>query len=147
MSDACIDHDHCGQSRCIRLCDEVDKLRAQLATLTKERDEARAAKDGAYRERNLCVAMIARLADHLGWPVWLARHEGGEWDDDWRNIVFIHAPAGQLSWHLHDSEMPNFEWIVMRIGPAWDGHTTEEKYRRALADIEKPAPQEKKGTT
>jgi hypothetical protein len=94
--------------------------------------QAVAAKDNAYSERNLCVGVIARMAEKLGWPVWLGKHEGGEWDHDWRNILFIETPAGQISWHLHDREMHYFERFPACDTP-WDGHSTTEKYERALA--------------
>ncbi len=75
----------------------------------------------------MCVAFIARMAVVMGWRVGMARHEG-EWEDDWRWIVYIDLPAGQVSWHIHDSER---EWFNLPDYPGvWDGHTTEEKYAR-----------------
>lgn len=91
-----------------------------------------AAKDQAYAERNQCVAAIVRAAVSMGCPAWLARHEGGDWDDDWRNIVFITLPTGQVSWHIHDSDLPRFAWLSRDPAP-WDGHDTDEKYRRLEA--------------
>ena len=98
--------------------------------------ELREAKDNAYRERDRCVAGIAALAVRFGWGAWLGRHEGGEWDDDWRNVVFINLPAGQVSWHIHDSELELFRFLPLG-GEPWDGHDTPEKYRRlaALGDV------------
>ncbi len=86
-------------------------------------------KNNAYKERNLCVALIAKLALQLGYKVGGSLHVGDNWDDDWRHIVFIDIPTGQLSWHIHDSEVPNFNFLSEYPG-AWDGHTTEEKYNR-----------------
>lgn len=87
------------------------------------RDE-QAAKNAAYRERDQLVALISSI-----WPSWLGRHEG-EWQDAWRNIVYVQTPAGQLSWHIHDSEMPLFDHLAFDASKPWDGHTTEEKYER-----------------
>ena len=90
----------------------------------------RAQKDGAYRERDACVALIAKLAASMGWRVGMARHEG-EWEDDWRWIVYIDLPTGQVSWHIHDSER---EWFDFPEYPAkWDGHSMYEKYDRMAA--------------
>lgn len=94
-------------------------------------------RDVAYTERNRLVAALARLiaagperSGQLG--VWLADHKdepGVDWDPEWRTIVFIDGPTGQLSWHLHDSDVPLFDGLER--GPnLWDGHTTEEKYER-----------------
>jgi hypothetical protein len=66
--------------------------------------------------------------------------------------VFIYLPANnednvsvkhwidgnayyRLSWHIHDSEVPMFDHIHYEFGvngfnKDWDGHDTEEKYRR-----------------
>lgn len=98
-------------------------LRAALA----ERDALRAAKDGAYDERNRLVALLASV-----FPSVLARHpdEDTEWEDDWRWIVFIDLPTGQATWHIHDSQLDMFSHVRRAPNPGWDGHTTEEKYRR-----------------
>jgi hypothetical protein len=41
-----------------------------------------------------------------------------------------------MSWHYHDSDAELFAFVPVRE-VKWDGHTTEEKYRRlaALVDI------------
>lgn len=98
-------------------------------------------RDAAYTERNRLVAALARLLTDVGWPIrdvgaapavaWLAEHDpaDAEWDPEWRTIVFIDGPTGQLSWHLHDSDVPLFDGLPR--GPnSWDGHTTTEKYER-----------------
>ena len=99
-------------------------------------------RDAAYTERNRLVAALARLlgeihsAEPKRWPLfwavaWLAEHDPNDagWDPEWRTIVFIQGPTGQLSWHLHDSDVPLFDGLPR--GPnCWDGHTTPEKYER-----------------
>lgn len=90
-------------------------------------------KDNAYAERNKCVALIARMAIALGLRAGLGRHEEEDksWEDDWRNIVFVDLSSGQVSWHIHDSDLPMFEFLPQYNG-TWDCHTTEEKYQRVL---------------
>lgn len=115
-------------------CDRVEKDRREALARaeTAEAEVARltAQKDNAYNERDRCVSVIACLARALGWPVWLGTHEGDPWDEEWRNIVFIETPHGQVSWHYHDSERPMFSWIGlgMPTPKPWDGHSTPEKY-------------------
>jgi hypothetical protein len=93
-------------------------------------------KDQAYSERNQCVALMARLAQRQGYPVWLAKHDPADtmWEADWRNILFIGLPTGQVSWHFHDSEMGLLDWVIPEDRHSWtekyDGHTTEQKYER-----------------
>lgn len=101
-------------------------------------------KDYAYWERNQLVAALSKI-----YPSWLERHPASdkEWEDDWRWIVFIEIPSRelenkyvqggfmmsykqQLSWHIHDSERTSFYHLEERNTHSWDGHSTEEKYRR-----------------
>lgn len=108
-------------------------------------------KDQAYWERNQLVAALSKI-----FPAWLERHPDADkdWDDDWRTIVFIEIPTveleakfiqggfmikhkRQLSWHIHDSEKDWFNHLDWKEGNSWDGHSTEEKYRR-LENIKRP---------
>lgn len=86
--------------------------------------------DLAYAERNRCVALVARMALALGLKAGVRRHEGGDWEDDWRTVLFIDLPTGQVSWHFHDSELELLEGLPPYEG-AWDGHDTPTKYERA----------------
>jgi hypothetical protein len=119
-------------------------LSSEQLRLIKERDEQKDAKDNAYRERDKCVAGLAALAVRLGWKAWIGTHPADEpWDDDWRFIIFINLPTGQVSWHIHDSELPMFDFLDERTENAWDGHTTEQKYERLLSLCNGAAPYER----
>jgi len=85
--------------------------------------------DDVYNERNRCVAMIAKLAEHMDWRAGIGRHKGEDWEDDWRNVVYIDLPTGQVSWHIHDSDLHLFAFLDAYLD-TWDGHTTDEKYQR-----------------
>ena len=105
------------------------RIKMQVAA-EKERDQA-------YAERAKLLAAIAWHCIHGDGPhgderVWVARHEGEDWDDDWRTILFIQSDqAGQFSWHFHkdDAKLLGF---IPRGENTWDGHTTEDKYERLL---------------
>lgn len=99
--------------------------------LATEVERLRAQKDGAYYERNRCVAALARMALALGWKAGVGQHpaEDTAWEDDWRTIIFIDLPTGQASWHFHDSERHLLAGLPA-YGGRWDGHNTEEKYDR-----------------
>ena len=86
-------------------------------------------RNNAYAERNKCVALLAALSQAVGYKVGIKNHQGDDWEDDWRNVLFIDLPTGQVSWHLHKSEIPLFSMIGPYNGE-YDGHTTEEKYAR-----------------
>ncbi len=87
-------------------------------------------KNNAYSERNKLVAALSKL-----FPASLETHPESDltWENDWRWIVFINLPTGQVSWHIHDSELPQFSHLYRICGRVWDGHTTEEKYARLAA--------------
>lgn len=89
------------------------------------------AADIAYAERNKCVALIARMALAMGLRVGTKQHavEDAAWEDDWRTIVFIDLPTGQISWHFHDSEKELLKGLPEYPG-TWDGHDTPTKYER-----------------
>jgi hypothetical protein len=99
---------------------------AEYKTLLKQ-------KDDAYAERNKCVALLARMAIATGLKAGLGKHDEKDesWDDDWRNIVFVELPSGQVSWHIQETELPMFSFLPVYSG-TWDGHTTSEKYQRVL---------------
>ena len=96
-------------------------------------------KDQAYWERNQLVAALSKIyPSSIGW------HSGKDWDDEWRNIVYITIPVAwyhmmpmesplprdrQISWHIHEDDLIYFKHL-RRKGEQWDGHTTEEKYER-----------------
>jgi hypothetical protein len=99
--------------------------------LLKASDDAALAavkdKNAAYQERDQLVALLAAL-----YPSWLGRDlSAGE---GWGNVVYVDLPTGQVSWHVHDSEMPLFRH-VSPLGGTWDGHSTDEKYARVQALI------------
>lgn len=97
--------------------------------------------NAVYDERNRCVAAMTCMAMTRGWVTWLGKHEPANdpmWDKEWMNVVFIDLPTGQVSWHIHDRDLPLFAHLPVRPdGPSiegditkWDGHSTEEKYKR-----------------
>jgi hypothetical protein len=96
--------------------------------------------NGVYAERDKLVALVYHMAQMLGYKSGIGEHvlqPGEEWDPEWYSVVFIELPTGQVSWHIHVSEEDWFanDNMLQAYEPAWDGHTTEEKYRRVLAMV------------
>lgn len=86
-------------------------------------------KNAAITERDLVLAIASKLATVCGLEAELWQHEEEEWEDEWRNIVAIYLPTGQVTWHIHDSELQYFQHLKPGVNK-WDGHSTEEKYQR-----------------
>ena len=81
-----------------------------------------------YAERNLCVSLAVKLALSLGLHAGIGL-DPSEPDPLWKHVAFIDLPSGQVSWHIHADELPNFKGVPLYSRP-FDGHSTEEKYRR-----------------
>ncbi len=91
---------------------------------------------GVYRERAHLIALLAALyPSHIGYS--------DPAEPDWA-VVVIESPAGQLSWHIAPGDMDLFAHVqpTSRICRGWDGHCTDEKYRRLreLAATTEPFP-------
>lgn len=89
--------------------------------------------ENVYRERNKVVAALAHVLNHNNVKVGVATHDLNDkaWNDEWRTIVVIELPA-QVTWHFHDSEKYLLKGLPEIKDYKWDGHSTEEKYKRLL---------------
>lgn len=113
----------------------IDQQKRRIAALRSELEQMRQRKDGAYLERNRCVALIAQMALALGLKAGKTRTAIEGWSDDWHGCVYIDLPVGQVSWHFHDSQAYLFDFLPAYDGK-WDGHDTDEKYRRVGMQFE-----------
>lgn len=78
--------------------------------------------DDVYRERACLVAYLATLFPARWWS--------DPAQPDWP-IVYLETPAGQLSWHIAACDVELFPALPTVTGRnPWDGHDTDEKYRR-----------------
>lgn len=111
------------------LAKSLHKLESENLRLSQALHRTLIEKNRAYEERNRCVALLASLAVARGWTAGTARTDIEGWDPKWLGCVYIDLPAGQVSWHFHDSHAPLYAHLDQYPGE-WDGHDTEEKYRR-----------------
>ena len=95
-----------------------------------ERAKLIADKNMAYTERDKCLVLMALMAQRLGLKVGIGLDPKAD-TSEWASVLFIDLPAGQVSWHIHESETAWF-YFVGAYGGQWDGHTTDEKYERVL---------------
>lgn len=71
----------------------------------------------AYTERMIAVRL---LAIYSGFPYGVGKDTNESWDDEWRNVVYIDLPSGQISWHI----APNDLHLFADFPPytkGWDG--------------------------
>lgn len=123
------------KSRAIDLLEEeirtlnlrVNDLLACNTRYLEEKRKVKARKDEAYHERNKVVALLTSI-----FPSGITHTDIPGWDPEWHGCVYIDLPTGQVSWHYHDSQAYLFEHLPPYQG-GWDGHDTDEKYRRVLS--------------
>jgi hypothetical protein len=87
-----------------------------------------------YRER---AHLLAYLATHNPSALVFA---GDPAEPDWP-ILFVETPEGQMCWHTAPADVGLFDHVTQYDAtksaryPAWDGHTTEEKYERLARHV------------
>lgn len=117
--------------------DQSDVLRKQIHVMGAQLQSANAVitdlmrqKDGAYAERDKVIAALTKVfQSHL------TRHKetpGEDWDTEWLNVVCVHLPTGQATWHIHISELAWFSHLngIDLACKGHDGYTTAEKNQR-----------------
>lgn len=97
---------------------------AELAASQARERELEVRKDGAYLERNHLVAALARC-----FPSGIRKTAIEGWSDDWHGCVYIDLPAGQISYHYHDSQAFLFE-ALPAYTKLYDGHTKDDVHER-----------------
>lgn len=103
------------------LAEEAEKAYSRGETMPLSPSVKPFSIDGVYRERNRLVAFLSRL-----FPSTISYDQDPAWP-----VVFIATPQGQLSWHVTAQEAVDlFAHVERNDETEWDGHTTEEKYRR-----------------
>jgi hypothetical protein len=83
---------------------------------------AEAATMSVYRERAHLVAFLTTLYPSVG-----AYNDPDEPD---YMVVYVETPVGQMAWHIHPDDADLFDGLQIVEDHVWDGHTTEEKYRK-----------------
>ena len=96
---------------------------------TRSTREAIESKNLAYSERNKMLLTLCRISLQKGLTVAIGEHEGEDWEDEWRKVIYIVLPTGQVSFHIHESEIEVFSFLPKYFG-GWDGHTTDRKWER-----------------
>ena len=117
----------CADQGAAMAAEAIRSLERELHLKDQKLAELERRKDAAYLERNQVVAALAKC-----FPSGIARTAIEGWSEDWHGCVYIELPTGQASWHFHDSHAPLFDGLP-QYDWKWDGHATDEKYRRLAA--------------
>jgi hypothetical protein len=81
--------------------------------------------DSAYRERAHLLAYLAATQESC---LSLSDPAAPDWP-----VLTVETPAGQMCWHIAPRDLDLFGHVPNEVKwrvPAWDGHSTAEKYER-----------------
>jgi hypothetical protein len=86
--------------------------------------------DSSYAGRRDLLVEVGQLANLAAVPCWTADDP----DKPAMRVAYLSLPTGQVSWHYcaDDIEVTATFGVTGYTVPAWDGHTTDEKYSRVL---------------
>lgn len=74
----------------------------------------------AYRERTAAAVALARMAIELGYKAGIGKDDNDSWDDEWRVVLYVDTPAGQVSWHIAPTDQDLLRDLPKYNGK-WDG--------------------------
>lgn len=74
----------------------------------------------AYSERTACAVAMARFALMCGFKAGVGKDSNLDWDDDWRVVLYVETPAGQVSWHIAPHDQHMLDGLPAYEGQ-WDG--------------------------
>ncbi|TBO57539.1 hypothetical protein EYS09_22270 [Streptomyces kasugaensis] len=103
-----------------------------IAELIATVERAEAERDAVYRERAHLLAWLATAVSAVITPA-------TDTDEPGWSLLYLTTPVGQMSWHIAPRDADLFEHVshVATSDPRaqWDGHSTDEKYKRIRAHI------------
>lgn len=88
--------------------------------------EKKDASEELYTERAHLIAALSKIYPSC----WIRDASNPEWPVC---VIVIPQPMGasvQVSWHIAPKDTALFQHLSMRLDIEWDGHSTQEKYRR-----------------
>jgi hypothetical protein len=100
---------------------KIDAIEQNMILLENENSRLLSVKDVGYIERDVCIGLLASLAQAKGF-------RAGTVSD---KFVVIDLPAGQVSWEYQSTEAHLFSGLPSYPDPI-DEISIEEKYRRVM---------------
>ncbi|MEU0332192.1 hypothetical protein [Streptomyces sp. NPDC006193] len=97
-------------------------------------ESAERERDAAYRERAQLLAWLAALH-----PSSAVITPAADVDEDGWQLLYLVAGGWQMSWHIHPADAGLFRHVTA-VSPGdprarWDGHDTEQKYKRLRSHV------------
>lgn len=109
--------DYCPKHTKVKLEEASELLSAEIYRRENHIVDTNEKVDLAYTQRMMVVRMLALKS---GCKFGLGKDDNEEWDDEWRNVVYIDLPEGQVSYHIAPHDMHLFNDFPVYEGK-WDG--------------------------
>lgn len=94
---------------------ENEKLKARVKELEGKLNTA-------YSERNYAAILAAKALEGEGCVSgWYVDPGHIDWAEDWKIVVMLGTPQGQVSWHMSPHEADLAKAHLTQIPPNWDG--------------------------
>lgn len=74
----------------------------------------------AYTERSIASVLLAKSAIALGFKAGVGTDDNVDWEDQWRVVLYVDLPHGQISWHISPEDQHLLDGLPKYEGK-WDG--------------------------
>ncbi len=103
-----------------RLESELDNCTSKNTELHIILDHKDKALNTAYTQRAIAAIAFAHTVISLGGTAGVGKDDREDEPDEWRVVLYVNTPAGQMSWHIAPNDQPMLEGLPQYQG-SWDG--------------------------
>jgi len=108
------------ESAAEQLRDRVEELQDDLQTANGRAESAEKHLNTAYSQRAIAAISLAHTVLHYGGTAGIGYDNREDQPSNWRVVLYVDTPAGQLSWHIAPDDQPMLEGLPDYSGK-WDG--------------------------
>lgn len=101
------------EQRVDRILEDATMVSVQLADQIE-------ATNRAYSQRAIAAVAFAHTVLSLGGTAGISRDNREDQPDNWRVVLYVDTPAGQLSWHIAPNDQQMLAGLPEYVR-AWDG--------------------------
>lgn len=101
------------EQRVDRILEDATIVSIRLADQTE-------ATNRAYSQRAIAAVAFAHTVLSYGGTAGVSKDNREDQPDDWRVVLYVDTPAGQMSWHIAPADQPMLAGLPEYIR-AWDG--------------------------
>lgn len=100
--------------------DRVDRILEDAMLVSVKLADQTEATNRAYTQRAIAAVAFAHTVLALGGTAGIGRDNREDQPDNWRVVLYVDTPAGQLSWHIAPNDQAMIQGLPNYTKP-WDG--------------------------